>query len=188
MTLANIITLMRIALIPCFVLAVMYYAEGVKRGSAEEWQRILAICLFTLAAVSDGIDGYVARKMNQKTRLGSILDPIADKALLLSSLLLLSWNHGDAFDQLPLWFPIVILSRDVFVVVGVLIVFMIGRGFDVHPHWIGKAATVLQMVTIGLLLLKVPDLYWRTQLWVTGIFTIISGVIYFVQGARKMAS
>src|SRR5438105_101089 len=106
MTLANIITLIRIALIPCFVLAIMYYAEGVKNGTPQEWHRLLGVAFFTIAAATDAVDGYIARRLNQKTRLGSILDPIADKSLLLVSLLLLSFNRGGAFDQIPLWFPI----------------------------------------------------------------------------------
>src|SRR3989338_6523115 len=147
-TLANIITISRIGLIPCFVLAVMYYTAGVKKGTPQEWLHWTSVAIFILATTTDALDGYVARRFNAKTRLGSILDPIADKALLLVSLLLLSWNTGGAFDQLPLWFPIVIISRDMMVILGVAIVFMMGRGFDIQPHWIGKVATVLQMITM----------------------------------------
>ena len=186
-TLPNIITILRIAMIPCFVLAVVYYVEGVKMGMTQEWQRWLAVTLFAAAAISDGVDGYIARRFNQKTHLGSLLDPIADKALLLTALLLLSWNHNNAFDQLPLWFPVVVLSRDVIVVLGVALVFMMGRGFDIHPHWMGKVGTVLQMVTIGMVLLRVPNLYWQMPLWLAGGCTLISGTIYVIQGAKKLS-
>lgn len=187
MTLANIITIVRIAMIPGFVLAMVYYTDGVKRAETEEWQRWLAVTIFILAAVTDGVDGYIARRYNQITRLGSLLDPIADKALLLTALLFLSWDHGEAFDRLPLWFPVIVLSRDIMVVLGVALVFMMGRGFDIHPHWVGKIATVVQMITIGLVLLKVPDPWWHTPLWVAGVCTLISGAIYVVQGCRKLS-
>lgn len=186
MTLANVITLFRIALIPCFITAALYYAHGVKHGEPLEWHRWLAVIFYTVATITDGIDGFVARRMHQQTRLGSILDPLADKALLLSALVLLSFNPGDAFEQLPLWFPIVIVSRDVVVVIGVAIVFMMGRGFDVRPHWIGKVATLLQMITIGVILIKLP--YSFVFVWSAGITTMISGIIYVIQGMKKLNS
>ncbi len=186
MTLANIITISRIGMIPCFVLVVMYYAEGVKMGIPQEWQRWLAIVLFAMTAITDGVDGYVARRFNQRTRFGALLDPIADKALLLSSLLLLSWNPGEAFDQLPLWFPVLVISRDIIVVLGVTLVFIMDREVDIQPHWTGKAATVFQMVTIGMVLLKTPILYWQIPLWVGGMCTLISGAIYVARGSRKL--
>src|SRR5437773_43324 len=86
MTTANKITLVRIAMIPVFVALAIYYGESVRRGAPLEWQRFAAILVFLLAAVSDGLDGYVARRYNQRSRLGVILDPIADKGLLLSGI------------------------------------------------------------------------------------------------------
>jgi cardiolipin synthase (CMP-forming) len=186
MTLANLITLGRIGLIPCFVISVVYYADGVKKGSPQEWHQWLAVAIFFVATISDALDGYVARRMNQRSRLGSILDPIADKALLLTSLFLLSYNPAQAFNPMPLWFPIVVISRDIIVILGVAVVFMMGRGLDVVPHWIGKLATVLQMITIGMFLMKISDPYWEILLWSAGICTVISGVIYVIQGMRKI--
>jgi CDP-diacylglycerol--glycerol-3-phosphate 3-phosphatidyltransferase len=187
MTIPNIITIIRIALIPCFVIAFVYYTQGFKDGEPIEWEYWCAVGLFAVATSTDALDGYLARRLNQKSRLGSVLDPIADKALLITALLLLSWNHGNAFPHLPFWFPIVVLSRDIIVVLGVAIVFMMGREFEVQPHWIGKVAAVLQMVTIGMFLLRLPEAYWEIPLWAAGISTVISGAIYVVQGARKMA-
>ncbi|PYL84339.1 MAG: hypothetical protein DMF23_06555 [Verrucomicrobia bacterium] len=89
-TTANKITLVRIAMIPVFVALAIYYGESVQRGAPLEWQRFAAILVFLLAAVSDGLDGYVARRYNQRSRLGVILDPIADKGLLLSGIITLS--------------------------------------------------------------------------------------------------
>ena len=90
MTTANKITVVRILMIPAFVTMAIYYGESVKRGQPLEWQRFAAIAIFILAAVSDGLDGYVARHYNQRSTLGVILDPIADKGLLLSGIITLS--------------------------------------------------------------------------------------------------
>ena len=83
MTTANKITVVRILMIPVFVTLAIYYGESIQRGEPLEWQRFAAIIVFLLAAVSDGLDGYVARRYNQRSSLGVILDPIADKGLLL---------------------------------------------------------------------------------------------------------
>jgi len=90
MTTANKITLIRILMIPAFVLMAIYYGESIKRGQPLEWQRYTAIMIFLVAAASDGLDGYIARRYNQKSALGVILDPIADKGLLLSGIITLS--------------------------------------------------------------------------------------------------
>jgi len=176
MTLANIITITRMGLIPAFAIFVLYYADGVKKETPEEWQYWLSISLFVLIAVGDGVDGYVARKYNQKSRLGSILDPLADKTLLLTTLIILSINPSNVFPQMPLWFVIVLLSRDVLLVMGVVVVFMMGKSMEIKPHWVGKVATLFQMVTIGLVLFRVPELYWFYPLWIAGICTAVSGV------------
>ncbi|MGZ5504460.1 MAG: CDP-alcohol phosphatidyltransferase family protein, partial [Chthoniobacterales bacterium] len=83
MTTANKITIVRILLIPAFVTMAIYYGQSVQAGEPAEWMRFTAIAIFLIAAVSDGLDGYVARRYNQRSRLGVILDPIADKGLLL---------------------------------------------------------------------------------------------------------
>ena len=84
MTTANQITIARILLIPLFVMMAIYYGGSVERGAPEPWQRWAAIAIFVVAAASDGIDGYIARRYNQRSRLGVTLDPIADKGLLLA--------------------------------------------------------------------------------------------------------
>src|SRR5438309_8901562 len=99
MTTANKITIVRILMIPAFVTMAIYYGESIKRGEPLEWQRFTAILIFLVAAASDGLDGYIARRYNQKSALGVILDPIADKGLLLSAIITLSisnWSDVDA--------------------------------------------------------------------------------------------
>ena len=107
MTTANKITIARILLIPLFVMMAIYYGGSVARGAPEPWQRWSAITIFVIAAASDGIDGYIARKYNQRSRLGVTLDPIADKGLLLAGIITLSiakWAYN-----FPLWFPVLVL-------------------------------------------------------------------------------
>jgi len=110
-TTANKITLVRIAMIPVFVALAIYYGESVRRGAPLEWQRFAAIIVFLLAAASDGLDGYVARHYNQRSRLGVILDPIADKGLLLSGIITLSITNWSQSDPDYGKFPVVSGSR-----------------------------------------------------------------------------
>src|SRR5436305_6596923 len=122
MTTANKITLVRIAMIPVFVALAIYYGESVRRGDPQEWQRFTAIIVFLEAAVSDGLDGYVARRYNQRSELGVILDPIADKGLLLSGIITLSisnWSEIDPnYGKFPAWFPVLVITRDVVIMIG----------------------------------------------------------------------
>jgi CDP-diacylglycerol--glycerol-3-phosphate 3-phosphatidyltransferase len=90
MTFATQLTVFRILMIPVFVLFCVYYGESVARGQPQEWQRLAAIAVFILAAITDGLDGYIARHWNQRSRLGAILDPIADKGLLLTAIITLN--------------------------------------------------------------------------------------------------
>src|SRR5881394_456691 len=121
-TTANKITLVRIAMIPVFVALAIYYGESIRRGAPLEWQRFAAIIVFLLAAASDGLDGYVARRYNQRSRLGVILDPIADKGLLLSGIITLSitnWSQSDPdYGKFPVWFPVLVITRDAVILVG----------------------------------------------------------------------
>src|SRR6188472_2005902 len=93
MTTANKITIVRILLIPAFVTMAIYYGQSVAAGDPLEWQRFAAIIIFLVAAVSDGLDGYVARHYNQRSALGVVLDPIADKGLLLAGIITLSISN-----------------------------------------------------------------------------------------------
>ena len=104
MTTANKITITRILMIPMFVMMAIYYGRGVEQKHPLEWQRWLAVFIFLLASASDGIDGYIARRFNQRSALGVVLDPIADKGLLLAAIITLSvsnWTYA-----FPLWFPV----------------------------------------------------------------------------------
>src|SRR5436853_7452996 len=105
MTTANKITVIRILMIPVFVTLAIYYGEGLQEGKPQDWQRFAAIAVFLAAALSDGLDGFVARHYNQRSSLGLILDPIADKGLLLSGLITLSIRHPSPGDPNPRHLP-----------------------------------------------------------------------------------
>jgi CDP-diacylglycerol--glycerol-3-phosphate 3-phosphatidyltransferase len=190
-TTANKITLVRIAMIPIFVALAIYYGESVRRGDPQEWQRFAAIIVFLLAAASDGLDGYVARHYNQRSQLGVILDPIADKGLLLSGIITLSitnWSQSDPdYGKFPVWFPVLVITRDAVILVGTAILhYFIGNKVRVKPSWTGKVATVCQMCAIAWVMLQLRFLPLWFVVMVAGIFTLISGVIYVVGGVRQL--
>lgn len=193
MTTANQITLARILAIPLFVAMVIYYGRGVQQGQPEEWQRVAAICIFMLAAASDGIDGYIARHYNQRTRLGSVLDPIADKGLLLAAIVTLSFSNWHY--EFPLWFPILVISRDMVIVIGTLLLHYFNGKVQVRPSLTGKAATAFQMIAIAAAMLQLntpgfplePSFSWMNGLvGLAGLFTLVSGIGYVFDGIRQL--
>jgi len=190
MTTANKITVIRIVMIPAFVTMAIYYGESIKRGQPLEWQRFAAISIFILAAVSDGLDGYVARRYNQRSTLGIILDPIADKGLLLSGIITLSltnWSEVEADSgKFPVWFPVLVISRDAILLVGTLVLYLLNGKVHVKPHWTGKIATVLQMVAIGWVMLQLVVIPLLYVVLAAGAFTLISGIIYVAEGVRQL--
>lgn len=191
MTTANKITVVRILMIPAFVTMAIYYGESIKRGAPLEWQRFTAIAIFLVAAVSDGLDGYVARRYNQRSTLGLYLDPIADKGLLLSGIITLSisnWSEADPdYGRFPAWFPVLVIARDAVILVGAAVLhLLIGSKMRVKPHWTGKVATVCQMCAIGWVMLQVRLLPLMLVVIVAGVFTLISGVVYVLDGVRQL--
>lgn len=190
MTTANKITIVRILMIPAFVTMAIYYGQSVQRGEPLEWQRFAAIFIFLLAAVSDGLDGYIARRYNQRSALGVILDPIADKGLLLSGIITLSisnWSEVDPeYGKFPAWFPVLVIARDAVILVGSAVLHLLNGRVQVRPSWTGKVATVLQMAAIAWVMLQfrfMPVLYVVAA---AGFFTFVSGVIYVMDGVRQL--
>jgi len=190
MTTANKITVARILLIPVFVTLAIYYGESVQRGDAVPWERFAAIIVFLVAAVSDGLDGYVARLYNQKSSLGVILDPIADKGLLLSGVITLSisnWSESDPdYGKFPIWFPVLVITRDVVILVGAGVLQLLVGRLRVRPHWTGKIATVLQMAAIGWVMLQLRVIPLLYIVIAAGVFTFVSGIIYVTDGVRQL--
>src|SRR2546421_3980309 len=191
MTTANKITVVRILMIPVFVTLAIYYGESIQEGSPQDWMRFMAITVFLLAALSDGLDGYVARRYNQRSRLGVILDPIADKGLLLSGIITLSisnWSESDPdYGKFPIWFPVLVITRDAVILVGAIILhYFIGNKMKVKPSWTGKVATVCQMCAIAWVMLQLRFLPLTFVVMVAGVFTFVSGVIYLMSGVRQL--
>src|ERR1022692_1979496 len=123
MTTANKITILRILLVPFFVVEVLYYTKA-----GHELYRMLAFLCFGVAAICDGVDGYVARRYNQRSELGAILDPLADKLLLVSGIVVLSFDHSPYLESVPLWLTGTIIGRDMLILIGMgLIHLMVGK-------------------------------------------------------------
>jgi len=190
MTTANKITIIRILMIPAFVTMAIYYGQSIQRGEPLEWQRYAAIVLFLVAAASDGLDGYVARRYNQRSTLGVVLDPIADKGLLLSGIITLSicnWSDTDPnYGRFPAWFPVLVISRDAVILVGSGILQLLNGTVKVRTSWTGKVATVLQMAALAWVMLQLRFLPLVYVVAAAGLFTFVSGVIYVMDGVRQL--
>ncbi len=186
LTLATRITLARLALIPVFILVTLYYIDSTHDESPEIFWRWSAFVLFVVTCLTDALDGFFARSRREVTRLGTILDPLADKLLLISGLLLLTGPWGRAFQpHLPIWYVVLVLSRDLMLVTGSLIIHTLMGNAVVHPRWSGKAATFFQMMLIGWVLASGNGLAF---LWLLGAATALTGVSaiqYLVDGIRQ---
>jgi cardiolipin synthase len=183
MTTANKITILRILLVPFFVAQLIYYA-----GGGDELYRLLAMLSFATAAILDGVDGYIARRYHQQTELGALLDPVADKLLLVSGLITLSFDHRPVLEQLPLWLVVTVFSRDVIILVGMAVIHYTCGKVTVRPHVIGKIATVLQMITIAWTLLKWNAGWLGYWSMAAAIGTGISGLLYISAGVRQLSA
>lgn len=179
MNLANRITILRILLIPFFIVSVVYYK------ATDGILRFLPLVIFSLAISTDAIDGFIARVLKQKTQLGTILDPLADKLLLTTAFICLSMvqNLPPAF-RLPPWVTIIVLSRDIIIVLGFLIIHHINAAIDVRPTPLGKITTFFQMMTILSVLSQTghSSLIWL----IASVFTVISGIDYVIIGSRML--
>lgn len=171
-TLPNILTLLRIALIP--IIIVVFYLPW-------EWRHVTTAAIFGVAAATDWLDGYLARKLNQFTAFGAFLDPVADKLIVAAALILLVQDHATALFALP---AVVIISREI--VISALREWMaeLGQRTSVAVSYIGKIKTTLQMIAIAVLLAVDPEVHptWDkvgiVLLYIAAILTLWSMVIY----------
>jgi cardiolipin synthase len=182
LTLANVLTFLRMALIPVFAIMLVYNREG--------W----ALAIFTVAGVSDGIDGFIARRMKQESELGTIIDPIADKLLMTTAFIMLtipSVLSPGRHLPVPFWVTAAVIGRDVLIIaVAGAINMMTGfRGFK--PSWLGKASTFVQVSGVILILVAavfpgLNGIYLPTVYAVVVAFAVFSGVHYVFFVARLM--
>jgi len=188
-TLATKITILRILGIPVFIVLLVYYIQGLAHGEAREELRLMALSMFLFIAMTDALDGFVARARNEITQLGRVLDPLADKALLLSALILLTRpSVPELQPHIPLWFTGLVISRDVLQFGGFLLVqHFVGRVVMV-PRKAGKIATVLVMLTVVVVLAQAPGPYFDWLVIVSAMFIGLSGAQYLVDGLRQLES
>jgi cardiolipin synthase (CMP-forming) len=176
LTTANQLTILRIVFVPVFIILLVYKEIG--------W----ALGTFVAAGITDVLDGIIARRFGQKTSIGAVLDPIADKLLMTSSILILSLPQMEFHMMIPRWLMVVVIFRDVFILlVSLVVVLMVGwRVFTPSPY--GKASTVMQVLTVFAVLyanwrhLVIPELH--IVFYVTGLMTAFSGLHYLVRGLR----
>jgi len=142
--------------------------------------------LFFVGVVTDAVDGYVARAERQATRLGAILDPAADKLLLVTAFLSLSLiTTLPSNYRLPPWIPILVLSRDLVIVAGWLLIVLVTGDIQAQPSRLGKATTFLQMATVITILLFGLPVAWPI-LWAAMALTVLSGIGYLRRGNRLL--
>ena len=187
LTLANRITILRILGIPFFALVSIYYLDSPRADATREWYRLGALVLFVAIALTDALDGYFARSRGEITRLGRVLDPIADKALLLTAVVLFTRPSQPEFQpQLPVYLTAAVISRDVILLLGAALIHYFTGTVEVQPRWIGKLTTVLLMLAIVWTLAGGPR---RPFVWLcaaTTACTILSGLRYIVDGIRQI--
>jgi len=181
-TLANILTFLRMGLIPVFAILLVYQHQG------------LALAVFTIAGVTDGIDGFIARRMKQESELGTIIDPIADKLLMTTAFVMLTLPSvmGTARHlPVPFWVTATVIGRDIGIItVAGAINMMTGfRGFQ--PSWLGKASTFVQVVGVILILVAAVCPYLRgfylpTVYTIVAAFAVFSGFHYIFHVAKLM--
>ncbi len=165
MTIPNLITTLRIILTPIFIIYLLNRQFGA------------ALIMFIACGVSDGLDGFLARVLRQKSTLGSYLDPIADKLILVSTYVVLSF-----MGSIPIWLAVTILSRDVMISLGVIVLVIYRMDIQIRPSFISKITTCLQFITvISVLAAEYADISETILVWLfpmTAVATITSGLHY----------
>lgn len=181
MNIANWISVFRIILIPFFVCTIVYYSPE------KDYLRYVSLIIFSLAVISDGLDGYIARTRKLQTRLGSLLDPIADKLLLSASFITMAVTPEiPSVIRLPLWIAVIVISRDIILALGSLLIHLLTGNLKIAPSLLGKLTTVFQMFTIICILLQIP---FSFLIWdIAAFLTIISGFDYMYRGSRLLSS
>ncbi len=170
----NQLTVLRMALVPVFILLIVYGHFG--------W----AIGAFVIAGITDGLDGLIARRWGKKTPLGTLLDPIADKLLLVSSFAALTFGSLDLVVRIPLWLTITVISRDLLLVLSVLVFNLTIDRRAFSPSILGKCTTVVQLALVLLVLSSnfvgraLPGM--NILVFVALVITVASGLHYMVQG------
>ncbi len=182
-TLPNLLTMFRMVLIPVFV-SLLFYQRFV-------W----ALIVFLLAGVTDGLDGLFARRFDQKSQLGTILDPIADKLLLVTSFIVLSMPSISPQPMprhfpVPFWVTAAVISRDIFIIVGAAAINIVTGFRSFRPSWLGKVNTAVQILAIAAILVAAsrPQVsgYLPTVYTTVFAFAVFSGTHYVYFASRLL--
>jgi len=191
------VTILRILLIVPFVICMLKINDPQLTHSMRANLRYIAIVIFLFMAISDGLDGYLARRKKQITRLGSFLDPIADKLLITSACLLLVSQraHVEEF-LLPSTVVVLIIGKDLFLLIGFVIVYLVTSRIYIAPVFVGKLATTLQLAMVAGVLIApdvsifLPGWIWLLRLlwWSAAGTAILATLIYIRNGSRYIES
>jgi len=175
LSIPNYLTLFRILLTPVFFIALVSYTPE------KEGLRLVALGIFVVASLTDALDGILARFLKQRTALGQMLDPLADKILLISAYIGLLFVPTLPFRP-PLWVTITIVFRDLILLFGFFTLHFAAAKIEVIPNLWGKLTTVAQMLLLCAILVE-----WAVAVplaYLTVSFTIISGIIYITRGLK----
>ena len=158
MNIPNIITLARILLVPVIVWAI------------TSGEMMIAFVLFLAAGISDAVDGFIAKRFNMTTELGAYLDPLADKAMIVSIYVALGISGA-----IPRWLVILVVSRDIMIVSAVLLSWLIAKPVTVKPHPISKLNTVAQIVFAGLVLASL-GFKWEVEAAINAMMALVAAL------------
>ena len=172
MNLPNILSFLRILSVPLFIWLML------------EKHIIGALCLFTLAGLTDALDGFIAKRFGMETELGKYLDPLADKLLLMAGFITLT-----SLGFLPSWLMLLVVTRDVLIVGGALLYQMVTGALYIEPLWTSKLNTVFQMFLLVFVLFNAIYALWPSLLesliWLTAMTTLVSGGEYVFEWSRR---
>lgn len=177
MNIPNFLSLLRIILVPVIVIFLIQGSYG------------KALITFTCAGLTDVLDGTLARLLNSQTVLGAYLDPIADKLLLTASFVTMS-----ILGIIPSWLTVLVISRDFIILLGIAILSLMSVPYEIKPAFVGKVTTALQIGTVFLALVfqavshDVSYDWIRILCWLTGLFTVVSGLVYITRGVKFINS
>ncbi len=175
MGLANQLTIFRILLVPVFIIFIGYNKP------------LYALITFFIAGLTDALDGFVARRFNQVTTLGKILDPIADKTLIISSFIFI--YNSEMAVKFPFWYVVLVISRDIYIIAGSVLIYFLKGGLEVKPTIFGKATTFFQILSVIVILtaniIPIDKVYVEGTILTATFFTVLSALTYFYEGVQK---
>ena len=182
LTVPNLLTFVRMGLIPVFATLLVYGREGA------------ALIVFTIAGISDGIDGFIARRLGQESELGTIIDPIADKLLMITAFVMMTipgvLDPGRHL-PVPFWVTAAVIGRDILIITVAGAIYIMTGFRDFRPSWLGKASTFVQVIAVIMILVAAvfPSLqgfYLPTVYTTVALFAVVSGIHYIFFVARLM--